>query len=363
MGRAILRGSAVVVTLLLLSLAAGLLYRAWRQHETAQTLAIKSPPGIDEASFVKIGGIDQFVQIRGDDRANPVILFVHGGPGISMMGLTTVFRPWEKYFTVVQWDQRGDGKTYGRNGGAAEASSMTIGRMTADGIEVAAYLRAHLHKKGIVLLGHSWGTVLGVRMIKARPDLFSAYVATGELVAKQDNELTSYNIVLDLARASHNAQAVKELEAIRPPPYKDLDTLLVQRKWMDVYDLPSERDLFRDMAPAVAFTPNYSLADIYDMHMATAFSQHVLFDELNNFDARPLGLDFQVPFFIFQGEEDLNTPTVLARNYFNTLHAPVKQFVTLKGAGHDAVMTVPDVFLKELVARVRPVALENQPSP
>ena len=320
-------------------------------------LAIKSPPGIDEASFVKIGGIDQYVQIRGDDRANPVLLFVHGGPGISMVGLTALFRPWEKYFTVVQWDQRGDGKTYGRNGGPAEAPSMTIDRMTKDGIEVAEYLRAHLRKRKIVLLGHSWGTVLGVRMIKARPDLFSAYVATGELVAKQDNELTSYNIVLDLARAAHNSQAVKELEAIHPPPYKDLDTLLVQRKWMDVYDLPSERNLFRDLTPVVAFAPNYSLRDIYDMQMATAFSQHVLFGELNDFDARPLGVDFQVPFFIFQGDEDLNTPTVLARNYFATLHAPLKQFATLKGAGHDAVMTVPDVFLKELVARVRPVAL------
>ena len=336
-----------------------LIVRAVGQHMVAQQLAITTPDGIDEAIFVKIGGIDQFVQIRGDNRANPVLLFLHGGPGISMVGLTTIFRPWEKYFTVVQWDQRGDGKTYGRNGGADEALGMTIDRMTKDGLEVADFLRHHLHKDKIVLLGHSWGTVLGVRMIKARPDLFSAYVATGELVAKQENELMSYNLVLDCARRAHNDEAVRELEDIHPPPYKDLPTLLVQRKWMDVCDLPSERNLFRNMAPAVAFAPNYSLKDIWDMQQATAFSQQTLFAALNPFDSRVLGLDFAVPYFIFEGDKDLNTPTILAQRYFATLHAPVKGFVLLKDAGHDAVLTVPDAFLKELVAHVRPLAVHK----
>jgi len=357
--RLVLRGGLILLAVLFIVFLAALGYRAWRQHDIARTLAIDPKRGIDEALFVKIGGIDQAIQIRGEDRANPVLLVVHGGPGISMIGLTTVFRPWEKSFTIVQWDQRGAGRTFGRNGGAAEAAQMTIDRMTRDGLELATYLCGHLHKRKIVLLGHSWGTVLGVRMVKQRPDLFAAYVATGELVDKQLNERTSYDIVLGMARAAHNAQAVKELGGIGPPPYKDLPTLLVQRKWLDVYDLASERDLISHMTPVVAFAPNYSLLDIYNAQRATPFSQQTLFAELNPFDSRKLGPDFAIPVFIFQGDKDLNTPTVLARDYFAWIHAPSKEFVVIKDAGHSAIITRPDAFLAELVQRVRPVVQRN----
>jgi pimeloyl-ACP methyl ester carboxylesterase len=354
MNRKILLGLSLLGTVVVIVVGM-LTYRAWRQHEIAQTLAIATPNGIDEEMFVKIGGIDQYIQIRGDDRANPVILFLHGGPGISMIGLTPIFHAWEQHFTIVQWDQRGTGKTYGRNGRSSVAGSMTIDRMTKDGLEVVNFLRAHLHKDKIVLLGHSWGTVLGVRMIKLQPESFSAYVATGELVAKQENEAASYEIVLQRARAAHDAKAIRELEEIHPPPYRHLSALLVQRKWLDAYDIVSEREIFSTMMPVVAFAPNYSLLDIYDMQRATSFSQQTLYDEVNNFDSRELGIDFEVPYFIFEGDEDINTPTELAQHYFATIHAPAKDFFLLKGGGHSAVITMSDEFLKALVSRVRPL--------
>ena len=363
MVRPILRGVLALAVLLAVVLAAALGYRAWRQHAVAQALAITAPHGIAEAAFVRIGGIDQFIQIRGQDRGNPVILVLQGGPGISMLGLTPIFQPWERFFTVVQWDQRGTGKTYGRNGGRAEAQSMTIARMTQDGLEVAAFVRRHLHKDKIIVLGHSWGTVLGLRMVRQRPDYFSAYVGTGQLVDKEMNEARSYAQLLAKARAAHDAAGIAELTRLGPPPYKSLAMLYAQRKWLAAYDTPAERDLTATLAPMILLAPNYSLWDIYDFQASTAFAQTVTYDEINAYDARKLGLTFDVPFFVFEGSEDNQTPTALAQDYLATVRAPIKKFVMLPGGGHSAMLTMPDAFLRALLDNVRPVVPDARPPP
>jgi pimeloyl-ACP methyl ester carboxylesterase len=154
--------------------------------------AITAPNGIDEAAYVEIGGIEQWITIRGQDRNNPVLLFLHGGPGdaTNPWGYAA-FPTWLKYFTVVQWDQRGAGKTFGRNG-AASASTITPDRMVQDGIELVEWLKQKLHKEKIVLVGHSWGSVLGFFMVKARPDLFYAFVGTGQVAAELREPLPSH---------------------------------------------------------------------------------------------------------------------------------------------------------------------------
>src|SRR5213594_2959063 len=132
----------------------------------ARDYAVTTPNGIDEANYVKIGGLEQWITIRGEDRKNPVLLFLHGGPGdaTNPWGYAG-FRNWLKYFTVVQWDQRGAGRTFGRNGAAA-ASTITIERMVQDGVELAEMVTKKLHTDKIVLVGHSWGSVLGFFMVK-----------------------------------------------------------------------------------------------------------------------------------------------------------------------------------------------------
>ena len=150
----------------------------------AQTYAITAPNGIDEATYVEIGAIEQWITIRGENRNNPVLLFLHGGPGdaTNPWGYAA-FRSWLKYFTLVQWDQRGAGRTFGRNG-ASSASTITPDRMVQDGIELSELLKKRLHKDKILLVGHSWGSVLGFFMVKARPDLFSAFIGTGQVAAE-----------------------------------------------------------------------------------------------------------------------------------------------------------------------------------
>ena len=151
------------------------------RNRNAQDYAITARNGIDEAKYVKVGGIEQWITIRGEDRKNPVLLLLHGGPGdaTNPWGYAG-FRSWLKYFTVVQWDQRGAGRTLGKNGPSL-APTITIDRMAQDGIELAELLRKTLQKDKIVLVGHSWGSILGVFMAKARPDLFYAFVGTGQV--------------------------------------------------------------------------------------------------------------------------------------------------------------------------------------
>lgn len=151
------------------------------RERNAKQYAIDPAKGIDEGMYVHLGGIDQWITIRGEDRQNPVLLFVHGGPGdVTNPWSYAYFAPWEKYFTVVQWDERGAGRTLTK-AGPSVATTMTLDRMTQDGVELSEFLRKHLGKDKIILVAHSFGTILGLRMVGARPDLFYAYVGTGQV--------------------------------------------------------------------------------------------------------------------------------------------------------------------------------------
>ncbi len=357
--RLVWRVLGCIVAVVVVLGALGLGYRAWRQHENAQSLAIRTPNGIEEAGFVRIGGVDQWVQIRGEDRNNPVILFLHGGPGGSVTPLSAIFHNWEKHFTVVLWDQRGAGKTYGRNGGPGEGE-MTIDRVADDGIEVAEYLRRHLHKDKVIALGHSWGTMIGVVMMQKRPDLFAAYVGTGQVAAIAEKEKYLYAATLKTLQEHHDAEGVEALKRIGAPPYPSYHELLIERDLSERYTLPAEKNIYDDMTPVVLFAPGWSLWDIYDFLQAHKHAAGANYKEHLTYDARSYGLNFKMPFFVFNGDQDVVTPTALAKPYFDEITAPQKTFVVLRNAGHSAVLTEPDVFLHELEARVRPLATNTQ---
>lgn len=356
--RIVLRVLTGLVALVVVLAVLGFGYRAWRQHENAQALAIHTPNGIEESGFVKIGGIEQFVQIRGENKDNPVLLVMHGGPGGSIMALSSLFRLWEKDFTVVMWDQRGSGKTYGRNDPPTE-KEFTVDRVASDGIELTEYLRHRLHKDKIIALGHSWGTMIGVVMMHKRPDLYSAYVGTGQVSSIAEKEPVILADTLARVRAAHDEEGIKALEAIGRFPYKSDHDLLVERDWSEKYDIPAERDLRDHMTPVVLFAPDYSPLDIWDMLQAGAVAGAANYKEHLHYDASKYGLTFQMPVFVFNGESDTITPTSLARSWFDRVQAPHKEFVVLKDGGHSAILTEPDVFLHELVTRVRPLVMKQ----
>jgi pimeloyl-ACP methyl ester carboxylesterase len=325
-----------------------------RARTTAQ-YAINPAKGIDEEAFVQIGGIQQWITIRGQDRANPVLLLLHGGPGdVTNPWTFAMFAPWEEHFTVVQWDQRGAGKTFGRNGPAI-GPTMTMDRMAQDGIEVADYLRHHLNKKKIIVVAHSFGSVIGLRMVRARPDLFCAYVGTGQVADETRNYYAAYDALMQKARAVGNQEAIADLARVGPPPYKSGDGYRTQWKWANKFE---GADVFLYSRLGLALVaPGSSVRDINMSDDGQALSGDRLVSQATSQTSADLGLDFAIPMFFFQGAEDFTTPTALAHQYLDALKAPQKAFVPIEGGGHFAVFMKPDLFLKELIARVRPLAV------
>jgi pimeloyl-ACP methyl ester carboxylesterase len=327
---------------------------AFLRNRNVRDYAITSPNGVDEAKYVEVGGIQQWITIRGEDRNNPVLLFLHGGPGdaTNPWGYAA-FRSWLKYFTVVQWDQRGAGRTLGKNG-AASASTITIARMTQDGIELAELLRTSLKKDKIIVVGHSWGSILGVFMVKARPAIFYAFAGTGQVADPANSYAAAYGALLKKAETLGEQRAVQELQGVGPPPYADGRGYAVQRKWSNLFE---GADAF--IASMVGFAlgaPGYTLRDINDWFDGQGLSADRLVPQTSSLKATALGGDFALPIFVIQGAEDFTTPTSLARDFVNAIRAPRKSFVAIEGGGHFAVFMKSDVFLRELVARVRPLA-------
>lgn len=352
------RIAAGLALLIVVVVGAALGYRAWRQHEIALAQEIHSPNGIDEESFVKIGGVEQWVSIRGQDKNNPVLLYVSGGPGDSMIPFGyAIFPEWEKSFTVVNWDQRGAGLTYIHNGRDA-SQGLSVPQMTADTIELAQYLRDRLHKKKIVLLGWSWGSILGIEAVHARPDLFAVYVGTGQLVSGRENESVGYSSLLARAEAAHDTATVAKLKEIGPPPYATTAKMLTERGLLGPYTPLPERDAFTQAVIISALAPGYGPRDAYDAGIAAPlFSIGKLWDAVMAYNVRHLGTHFDAPIVIIDGADDIQVPESLARSWFATLDSPQKDFIALPDAAHMAPVAQSGKFFRALNTKVRPLAI------
>jgi pimeloyl-ACP methyl ester carboxylesterase len=300
--------------------------------------------------YTSIGGIEQWIEIGSDHPNNPVLLFLHGGPGGSSRPAAMALKSWERHFTVVHWDQRGAGRTLIRNGEAG-CGRLTIERMVTDAIAVAEFLCDHLGKEKILLLGHSWGSVLAINMIRRRPELFAAYVGTGQVVNMRRNEEANYARQLVQARAAGNADALAALEGIGPPPYHDRASIRILREWADVLATGTGDDP-RPRPPARP--TNLTPEDIQAFGAAFVFSGNQLFDELCDVDLLALGLDFPIPMFCFMGTEDQQTAIAPAEAWFTSVTAPCKAFVRFGGCHHFAVMNRPELFLEGLLEHVLP---------
>ncbi|MBI3933710.1 MAG: alpha/beta hydrolase [Acidobacteria bacterium] len=298
------------------------------------------------------------VTIRGANRENPVVLFLHGGPGSTLSPFgASLFHDWEQSFTVVQWDQRGAGRTYAKSGPSIEPT-MTIDRMTQDGIEVAEYVRAHLDKKKIVLIGGSWGAVLGVYMARARPDLFHAYVGVAQIVSTEDWS-AGYARTLELARQATDQQSIAELESIGPPPWNQLRKFGAWSRVTRAYEAkssgqPLELRLSTEYASDAeqqqwAEAANFSQAHFFGLDMRGPL-------ELLNLPT--LGSNFGVPVFILQGDADLKAVPKVTRAYFDQLRAPEKEFILVPQAGHEPNAEMLKAMLQTMKAKIEPLAME-----
>jgi pimeloyl-ACP methyl ester carboxylesterase len=322
---------------------------------------ITSPTGIEELKAIPIGEIPQWISIRGRSRDNPILLFLHGGPASTDMPVSWAFQaPWEDYFTVVQWDQRGAGKTYLANDPAKIGPTLDEERLIGDTEALIQWLRVTYDKPKIFLLGHSWGSILGLEVARRHPDYLYAYIGMGQIVNMIESEKLGYEWVSREAAARHDGTAVAELRAIAPYPAADgtltVEQVDVQRKWSVFYGgLTHGRTSFDYYGDAARLSPDYTLADLAAVDQGSAFSLPRLWPYLMKADFTSL-TRLDCPLIIFNGRYDETTSAALTAQWFESVRAPHKKLVWFENSAHMIHIEEPGRVLVHLVNDVLPLA-------
>ncbi|MBY8823839.1 alpha/beta fold hydrolase [Sphingomonas colocasiae] len=338
------------------ALAAGSFWSGISAHPVRATSSTKPAP-IDRSGFVPIGGLDQWIGIRGDDMRNPVLLVVHGGPGEAQWPMAAHYRVWERHFTVVHWDQRGAGHSFGRHGTATP--DMTLERISSDGAELVEHLCRTLGRKRIILLGHSWGSTVAVNIVQRRPDRIAAYVGTGQVGSWKGAIAIKFDLLLSKARADGDHAAVAALEKSGPPDPDDAMAVFALNDRIHRYWPPSDIEWVKSLRANAAAARSSDPQSYKDFEDGFRFSaRQVVYDQIK-VDLPATAGTLDTAFFVLQGRDDLITPTRDAIDYFERVVAPFKKLILIPDAGHFAFMTAPDAFLGHLTGAVRPVAIER----
>jgi proline iminopeptidase len=289
---------------------------------------------IEEASFVTIGGIEQWVTIRGDDQRKPVLLLLHGGPGDVQSPFISTYAPYEKDFVLVQWDQRGAGRTFAKNG----AVDLTREKLIADGIDLAEQLHSRFPRAPLILFGHSWGTIIATAMAQQRPELFVAYVGTGQVTAWADTVQFQFDFLKHRYKEKGDTAALAALEAIGKPDPKNVgqyfDFSRPIRQNMNGSDTAWLTGLLN--AYKASGETEVSLKAIGDGSIA---SGRALIEASVATDFPATATSFKLPYYVIQGRHDLFAPTPLVQAYFNKVSAPKKRLIIIEDAGHFALAT------------------------
>lgn len=313
------------------------------------TEAIPGEHAIAELREVELGGFPQTVLLRGVDRRNPVLLYVHGGPGSAQLPIARLYsNELEKHFVVAHWDQRGAGASCA----GVDWSTLSLERIVGDTIELAGKLG---QGRPIFLLGHSWGSLVGAIAVQRRPDLFRAYIGMGQLVDRDAQEEISYDWVVEQAREAGDEEALAELATIHPP-YTTQQEFELQRGWLshfhgDVYATARAESIW----PAAIFGREYTLATRLRYPHCFDRSLEVLLPDRLHVDLLKDIPRLEVPVFLFAGRHDYNTPFVLVEKWAERLEAPHVEMVWFEDAGHMIPIEVPGEFQARLLEKLLPL--------
>ena len=313
---------------------------------SVRTASAASP--VDETGFVPIGGIDQWIAIHGQDRANPVILYLHGGPGEAQSPFLKTFAPWEQDFTVVNWDQRGAGKTFEKNGEATP--DLTLGRLAADAVEVTRDTLKRLGKRKLILVGQSFGAMLGLMVVRRAPELYYAFVGTGQFV---NNELTMEyreRWARQQATAAHDEAGLKALDDVQALSVNDWKRIGASRKWMMS---PTDQDYLKLQIEFMG-PPDHPKPEAQAWVKGYGFESSKVAAESIVFDAMTEAPSLPVPYILIQGRDDHVTPFEPARAYWEMVQSKGKAFAAIDG-GHYACFTGTDQFLAAMRKDVLPL--------
>jgi pimeloyl-ACP methyl ester carboxylesterase len=305
---------------------------------------------VNELRQVELGGRRQWISIRGSNARNPVLLFLHGGPGSANLAKLRIQCPdLEEHFVVVTWDQRGAGKTFTLR---LSEEHLTIGQLLSDTHQLAHYLRNRFSGK-IYLLGFSWGTVLGLRTALDHPEDIQAYIAVGQIVDAAAGEWISLEYARKTARERGNQKAADELRAIDPlyrGPSAQAE-LAKERSWLLKFGgVYRHADSYGHEVRMLFQAPEYSLLDSTWWPVGSSLSLGTLWPEVMEVHFKESAPAVDVPAYFLAGRYDYNTPAELVWEYYQALVAPKgKQFVWFEDSAHDIFFDQPQELVKELV--------------
>jgi pimeloyl-ACP methyl ester carboxylesterase len=328
----------------------------------------KSQSLISEDRFLSVNGIPQWITIHGE-KSKPVILFLHGGPGSTMSPYSeNVYHAWEKDFIIVQWDQRGSGKTFG-NGAPSDldadflkANPLTVKQMTADGITLTEYLIKYLRKEKLILFGSSWGSVLGISMASLRPDLYYAYVGHAQIVDPVENFPVIYEKVRNMSREENDQESLEILRRLGSPPYdtaRNYGQLLRIVKKFEKKHAVAAPESFWNPAPAydnAKDEKDRADGDDYSFVNYTGDKRLGIQSMMDTIHFSKTNLVFGINIFILQGQEDILTSKETTSSYFDQIRAPKKKYILIPGAAHGFKQSVVDVqhqVMKEIAAGIK----------
>ncbi len=322
------------------------------------------PGSIASLERVRLGGVLQSLVIRGCSVANPVLLYLHGGPGTSELGMLRTYNmpSLEQRFTVAVWDQRGAAKSYGA---LKPASGMTVERLVADTGELVELLCRRFGQQRIYLVGHSWGSALGVLAVKRQPERFHAYVGVAQMVNMLDGERLSYAWTLEQARQAGDRRSVAKLERIGMPPYSPpmrpkviTQRAILARYGGEVYGSRSGGMMI--VLSCLLRTSEYGWLDRVNYFRGIFASMDLLWPQIMSIDLFEQTPKLDVPVYFLLGRHDYEAPSILAERYFRALVAPRKRLIWFGRSAHFVNTEESDAFnrffVEELLAEQGQVA-------
>lgn len=321
----------------------------------AHKYKIRSENGVQKSYYVTLGGIDQYIQIRGQDVSNPVMIVLHGGPGGNMAYWSYHWQSYlEKEYTIVHWDQRGCGNTYYRS---KETERPTLDLLLSDLDELVDYLRKEYGKDKVIITAHSWGTNIGAIYSGTHPEKVSAYVGIGQFVNFWSGEQLAANEAARLAtKAGKTDDALKienQFKVVKSNRDFDIKELIKLRQLTSKY-LPSGggMDILLGLfSPYMTFSDlKWFMLQIVDIDKIAEIQSDLYkasFSE-NGASLYDYTLTYKIPITIIAGDADWITPYSIAEEYCNAVSSPKKEFILIEGAGHTPFLDKPEMFAKVL---------------
>jgi pimeloyl-ACP methyl ester carboxylesterase len=317
------------------------------RRANARALARRNVGGIAREEWFDLGGKPQWVTLRGARSDNPILLVVHGGPASPYIPFNPQLGPWERDFTVVQWDQRGAGRTFIRNGADPD---LSVEQIAADGVELARRLRAEYPQVPIVVMGSSVGTVIARRMVEAASEVFDWFVAANQVGI--ESRAASWRESREALSKAGKRKAVAFLDRVGPDPRAWTAEQAEEVSKHAIAARPQVPDMVYDlMLPALMYTPDYTMRDIREIGQSMEIARDELYPQL--VDPQVSG-SLSVPILLVHGEGDLVNPVSSVRRLMPTLKAPNLELVVVPNAGHLVEFAAIEEFAQLLRERVLP---------